>query len=345
MTNPSLRLERWPEEDQKAWALAITPGDFLEDGGPAARWRPATRCTNIHHYGRWLAFLEKVGRLAESALVERCDRSSVLLYVEQLRATVASTTLASSIMGLLCMLKAMAPEQDWRWLVHIVNVLSANQQPTRSKASRVLPSDYIYAKALHELGRITNLETKLKRDITGFRNVLAIALVAAQPLRRRNVSALRLGVTLLRRHEDWVVDIPGAETKNGRPIFAELPKTLTPFLDTYVRDVRPVLLRGKTSDALWINWFGGEMSAHAFYLCFVEATEKLLGRPFNPHLLRDCAATTLAEISPDHARIGQDLLAHATFETMEEHYIHSQQLEASKQVNAALKARLAGKGP
>jgi integrase/recombinase XerD len=335
--NPSLPLERWPSEDQQAWAFAIAPGGFLEDGGPAAHWRPATRCTNIHHYGRWLAFLAKIGRLTEKGLAERCDRSTVLLYIEQLRATVASTTLASSIVGLAYVLKSMAPAEDWKWLVHIANVLSTNQVPTQRKAIRVLPSDYIYAKALQELKRIDGLENKSKWDVTNYRNVLAIALTAAQPLRRRNLSTLRLGVTLLRRHDDgWVINIPGGETKNGRPIFAELPKTLTPFLDTYVRDVRPLLLRGSTGDALWINWYGGEMSAHAFYLRFVEATERLFGRPLSPHLLRDCAATSLAEMSSDHARIAQDLLGHAEFATTEENYIHSLQLEASKRINAAL---------
>src|SRR6185437_13032506 len=125
-----------------------------------------------------------------------------------------------------------------------------------SKASRILPSDYIYARALQELKRIASLATRSQSDIAGYRNVLAIALTAAHPLRRKNVSALRLGVTILRRADVWAIDIPGAETKNGRPIFAELPKTVTPLLDTYVRDVRPLLLRGSTSDALWINLYG-----------------------------------------------------------------------------------------
>jgi len=344
MKNPSLPLERWPVEDQQAWAVAIKPGGFLEDGGPAAHWRPATRCTNIHHYGRWLAFLAKIGRLTENRLAERCERSTVLLYIEQLRSTVASTTLASSIVGLAYMLKAMAPAGDWQWLVHIANVLSANQVPTRRKASRILPSDYIYAGALQELKRIASLAIRSKTDIAGYRNVLAIALVAAQPLRRKNVSALRLGVTILRRADVWAIDIPGNDTKNGRPIAADLPRSLTPFLDAYVRDIRPVLLRSSASDALWINCYGGEMSAHAFYLRFVEATQRLFGRSFNPHLLRDCAATSLAEISSKCARIAQDILGHATFAMTEENYIHSNQLAASKRVNAELKARMAGKG-
>jgi len=343
MKNPSLPLERWPAEDQLAWDVTIKPGGFLEDGGPAAHWRPATRCTNIHHYGRWLAFLAKSGRLTEKGLAERCDRSAVLLYIEQLRTTVASTTLASSIVGLAYMLKAMAPASDWQWLVHTANVLAANHVPLRRKASRILPSDYIYAKALQELKRIVSLATRSKSDIAGYRNVLAIALVAAQPLRRKNVSALRLGVTILRRGDVWAIDIPGNDTKNGRPISADLPRSLTPFLDVYVRDIRPVLSRGSTGDALWISWYGGEMSAHAFYLRFVEATERLFGRPFNPHLLRDCAATSLAEMSPDYALIAQDLLGHATFAITEENYIHANQLAASRNVNAALKARIAEK--
>ena len=50
----------------------------------------------------------------------------------------------------------------------------------------------------------------------------------------------------------------------------------------------------------------------------------------NPHLFRDCAATTIAIEDPPHVRIASQLLGHRTFSTTEKYYNQARGLEASR---------------
>ena len=45
------------------------------------------------------------------------------------------------------------------------------------------------------------------------------------------------------------------------------------------------------------------------------------GRTINPHLFRDCAATSITIEAPEHVRIAARVLGHATLQTTERHYI------------------------
>src|SRR5690242_12789357 len=98
MRNRSLPLSEWPEADQRAWVSAVAEGDVLDARGPAAHWRSATRRTNIHGYGRWLAFLGADDEQKPlRCLADRCTPEHVRAYIEQLKTTVAPITVASSI--------------------------------------------------------------------------------------------------------------------------------------------------------------------------------------------------------------------------------------------------------
>jgi integrase len=79
------------------------------------------------------------------------------------------------------------------------------------------------------------------------------------------------------------------------------------------------------------------MNDHALYLRFVETTERLLGAPLPPHMMRDCVASDLALVSEEHIYVAQDLLTHRTRQATERYYIHGQQRRASRAVNLILK--------
>jgi len=71
-------VEQWPQADQAAWARARTPGGLLDDDGDAAEWRPATIKSALGAYGRFLAYLERIG-LTQTQFCERhqLDRIAV----------------------------------------------------------------------------------------------------------------------------------------------------------------------------------------------------------------------------------------------------------------------------
>jgi integrase len=50
----------------------------------------------------------------------------------------------------------------------------------------------------------------------------------------------------------------------------------------------------------------------------------------NPHLFRDCAATTIALNDPEHVLITRDLLGHTTLRTAERYYNLARSVEAAR---------------
>jgi hypothetical protein len=73
---------------------------------------------------------------------------------------------------------------------------------------------------------------------------------------------------------------------------------LVPHLETYLADHRSaiVALRGTSpaSDALWLSMHGSLITDNGIYCLIVARTREGLGQPINPHLFRDCVATSIA---------------------------------------------------
>ena len=58
-----------------------------------------------------------------------------------------------------------------------------------------------------------------------------------------------------------------------------------------------------TPASVWISYQGTEMQPVSIYTEVVELTESRLGKRLNPHLFRDCAATSIAFAQPDNMQI------------------------------------------
>ena len=94
-----------------------------------------------------------------------------------------------------------------------------------------------------------------------------------------------------------------------------------------------MLLGDETSDRLWISTRGSGLSEQAVYQQVCTVTRTILGAPINPHLFRDCAATSIVIDDPEHAMIVARLLGHTTLKTAERHYIHAGRIEAAPVIN------------
>jgi integrase/recombinase XerD len=334
MKNPSLPIRLWPEADRAAWYAAIRQGDILDGAGPAAHWRPATKATNIHHYGRWLAFLQSRNMLETNAQPGwLCNRETLATYIDYLKETVCPVTVAGSVIGLSVMLKAMMPDQDWGWLIRTGSRLKSRARPSREKRTRLLPSEEIYRIALTELKRLRAAAILGQAGVVGFRNALMLAVIAVCPLRARNFASLQLGRTLRRNGRRWSVAIPPEEHKTGYPFNYDLADSLADFLAEYCEKVRPRLVNGPDRNFLWVTKFGKPYTPHSLYLLFCKITPRYLGRPINPHLFRDCLATTLISHSLSSAIAAAGALGHRDAQTTERFYTHAGQLEASREIN------------
>ena len=325
-------LHEWPSSDQAAWSAAIADGDVLDGRGAAAHWRPATRDTNIHHYGRWLAFLADAGRPMDGFPTARVTRQAVRAYVEHLRSQVAPQTALSMVVGL----KVMAPNVDWNWLADLCNAMRRYARPSVNKDSKTRPSEEIYAAAVAEMQRLLTVRSTEMAWLCGFRDALMVAFLVCRPLRLGNFVGLQLGRHLLRHQGGWVISIPGEEAKNHQPLEFDLTPSLVPHLEFYIAEVRPLISKSQTTSNLWVAWQRSALSYISAYFRITQATRKLLEVEINPHMFRHCAATSMSLVSPGVARAAAPLLGHRSFETTQKHYVRARQLDASRSINAVL---------
>ncbi len=137
--HPALLEAHWPEMDRQAWSAAVQPAGFLDPGGPAATWRPATLRSAVGAYGRWLAWLEAEGvDLAQEGARRPPDRERLRRYLETLSPGRSPTTVASYIGVLWMMARALCPERDWAWLRRVHFHLRSQARPVRDKSARLV---------------------------------------------------------------------------------------------------------------------------------------------------------------------------------------------------------------
>jgi site-specific recombinase XerD len=327
---------RWPQTDQHAWAAALASGDILDPGGPASRWSPFTRRKVAKGYGRWLAWLEDHELLVPSELpAARLSPQRVHAYLQHLRGMNAESTVYFRIHELDKAMRVLAPEIDWDWLRRIEAQTRARAKPARPKRQRIVSSKELFDLGDMLMARARSSQASSPRDRAAlFRDGLMIAVLAARPMRLRNLIGIRIGRQLVRRGAEYWLAFTADETKTRYPIEVPVPAVLTSAIDEYVEYYRPQLLvrpsdgRAVVTDALWISERATQLKASATNYRVNTVTRRELGKAINPHLFRDCAATSVAIDDPEHVRIIASLLGHSSLATSERHYNQAHALQA-----------------
>jgi integrase len=82
------------------------------------------------------------------------------------------------------------------------------------------------------------------------------------------------------------------------------------------------------------------------YGCIRARSREGLGRAINPHLFRDCVATSIAIDDPHHVHVASRLLGHRKMSTTEQHYNLARSVEASRLLqNVVLALRRGDQAP
>jgi integrase len=173
---------------------------------------------------------------------------------------------------------------------------------------------------------------------TGFRDGLIIALLAMILLRRRTLSALRIGKQLKKIGDLWFLDIPPEDVKTRRPLEFPISPQLSQRIDTYVNEIRPFIAGAKTHDYLWASARGRPMKGGVIYSAVRRRSRKVFGFPVNLHRFRAAAGTFWSVQDPENVRGVRDLLGHVDFTTTEKYYI----MARSRLAGRALGRILAG---
>ena len=330
------KLEDWPDADRKLWNAALMPGNLLEDGGARSPHSELSNLTVVTGYGRWLTWLDRQGLLDSQAKPdERITPTRVGDYVTALGTVNATQTVLNRLEELRAGAQVMNPHRDWSWINPIISRVRARHRPARPKRPRL-----VSARELFDLGFTlmagTDRERTAKRKAILYRDGLMIALLAARPLRLRNLLGLVLNDTLVRLGDQWLIQIPAADTKTKEPIELSWPGPLIGPLETYLDCHRVVLGQGygrsthHIDGVLWLSADGLPMTRNRAYMRIVAWTRDGLGRSINPHLFRDCAATSIAIDDPDHVGIASRLLGHRAAATTERYYNQAHSVEASR---------------
>lgn len=326
----------WPSRDQEAWRQARVSGDFMSEDGAAAEWRDASVRAAVGGYGRFLAFLDFRGLLDPTqGSADRVTPATIDAYIDVLRQGRSSTTVASYIGVLGMMIQAMVPGTDWTWLWSVHAKLKRRSKPSRNKRAKLVPS-----RALLRLGQDLMAQAEAATDrpamrvALAYRDGLMIALLAMRPLRQKNFIGIEINRHLMRDGTDYCLCFTAEEMKAGRPLEFPYPKALLPALDKYLTVHRPVLLtlretRGASRSAalpaaaarLWVTQYGTLVSPFAQEKVIKRHTAARFGHALNPHLFRDCAASSIAEEDPEHVQIIALILGHSTLRTAERNYI------------------------
>lgn len=343
-TRLCLPIEAWPAPDRDAWAAAHRRGGLLDDDGAAAGWAPATSTIIARGFGRFLSFLAGAEDLnCDEPPGARITRSRVESYIEDLRRSNHSSTIAARIRELGRAAAVMTPAKDCAWLRRLSARLRRSATPKRDDRARLVPADRVVELGF-ELMRQAEQDPGLApfRRALLFRDGLLLCVLSACPLRARNIAALAIGTSLAKRGADWWVAFEPGETKNGRPIEMPLPAALTWAIEMYLQRHRPELV-GRSAEpvaaaALWVSDGGRPLTAKGIGYVVSEVTRRQLGRSLNPHLFRKMAATELAIRDPEHVGIAQPLLGHADYRTTQQAYNLGRAIDAAGQHQALIQS-------
>jgi len=331
MRKPRLMLpvHRWPEIDRAVWEVAMRTGDIFEDAGPAAHWSEGSKRTVCFGYRRWLGHLALTDPEAlELSPRERVSPDIVAAYIELLQSSISPTGVYDYAKHLYDAIRVIAPEGNWRWLHAVARQLQRLVVPP-NKRPRMVDAHRLSALGLELIDCAeTSQDKRPSQKAVLYRDGLIIALLSARPMRRRNLAAMRIGTHLIRNGQGYAITFGASETKNRQPITSTVPDDLLPYLERYLDVYRPMIPGAKEHLGLWASMKGGPMTGEALYERICRHTKAAFGKPVNPHLFRDCVATTIAIEDPVNVQIAADLLGHSSLEFTSKYYIQAETVEA-----------------
>ncbi|RUP07747.1 site-specific integrase [Hyphomicrobium sp.] len=338
----ALPVSAWPEADRRAWIEAQLEDDnLLAEPKPAAHLRPSSRELYSRCYGIWLAWLKSEGFLDEGARPEeRVTKARLTAYLQAERALGnGARTLVNHAVCLDRMFEVLAPLEDWSWTMPMIYKLKSAVKSVKNHSD--LPS----IRELFEVGLAVMQKASQpdhgspKQHAIWFRNGLAIALLAARSLmRRNNLAMIKIDYNLIKEGAGYVLRFSGDEMKGRTRRGGPVPTALTPFIDRFIEIYRPRLLLGKSDEhnMLFISGMGNPITPHNLSDEIGKITFAVFGRRVTAHEFRHATGSSMAKEDPDHVGLVPTILGHAHYRTSESYYIVADEMAAFNRYDKAL---------
>jgi integrase len=329
----SLPIGEWPPADRKAWEEACRPGSRFKLGGAASRLAEVSRADFAQRYGAFLGFLERSRRLDKDApAAMQVTLANVEAYIADLTVRVRSVTLYNCVSKLRRAAKLLRSDADLSWLAEIEKDIALTMEP-RSKFDRLVFADQLVEAGLSLMTEAQPFAGCPLTRARGIRNGLMIALLGVCPVRLKNFAELEIGTTFKNINGQWWIALPKSATKTRRrPEERPIPPWLNPFIEQYLTQSRPTLLRSKAeTNVLWISSTTGRpLTKKNLGTLISRLTLETLGVDVSPHLFRTAAASTAAAHAGATPHLASALLNHTDPRITEEHYIRASSVNASR---------------
>jgi integrase len=326
-----LPFEQWPAADRHLWEAATNGNDPFSDA-TGTRLAVTSKNQYLFAWRRFLGFLsiEEKPALGLSAH-ERLTKDRIRSFADHLAKTHIPRSVAIQIDALYKAARVMMPDLDLSWL-KLMKARLHSVAPLQRASGPVITSVQIL-----QVGQqlMDSHDPKTEDRLTlapaiRYRDGLMISLLAFLPLGRKNLAALEIDRHLIGEGTNRFIFIPAAETKTRTPIEFAIPELFLPYLDVYLRIVRPRILNNPKCKALWVSPRGGALRDGAIGEIVSRHTMAVLGIRLTPHDTRDAAATTWALAAPSKIGVSRDLLSHSDLRTTQKHYNRANGVQASR---------------
>lgn len=317
-----LKFTDWPEVDRLAWEALLTGPVRFGRVQPKVRWTDGSKRIRMQGYGQWLSFLKRTMPDQMSMRpTERITRQNVEAFLEECDARLKPRSVYNLLLSVAILAQHWDEDADWEWLWAAVT----NQRHSYERLTlrRPLPvtADQIYAATLRGLQDCAATPDFLMvNGAVLFRQRLLAALLISCPVRVRALAAMTVTGHVMRHRDEIVLHFVPEDMKDKKARQFRVPDDLVEPLTLYIEVLRPMLLNGKETDALWISRNGKPITEGDLSKELHRTTKRLLGVGMHAHAFRHVAATTIAEVAPEQANIIRDILGHATIEMSVKHY-------------------------
>ncbi len=333
-----LKYDDWPQADRDAWDGLFLAGDLFDDLGPCHAWSEGSRTKRRQSYGQWLSFLRRTDDAAlTNPPTSRIVVSSVQAYVAECKMRLSPRTIQTLVTDLYVLAAAMSPHADLAWLNTVVKRLGHEANRHSLPAPHPIDARRIFQWSLHFMEQIErDSHLSPKKQAIHFRQALLIGFLIACPIRRRTLLAMRVKQHLRPMSVGFMLQFAAEDMKDHKARSFRLPTQLVAPMRAYLDLYRPALLEGNGTDALWVNQYGDGMTPDGLSRELPKITERHLGLALRPHAFRSIAATTIAEVDPEHANIIRDILGHATLAMSEKHYNRATGISSCNELQSIL---------
>jgi Phage integrase family len=162
---------------------------------------------------------------------------------------------------------------------------------------------------------------------------VAIAILTVAPVRLANLTAIRLGFNLIKpggpESNYWLV-FPDYDVKNRVKLEFPLEPYLTHFINEYVFDYRPSLLRGSNEDWLFPGRRAGTKGTNGFSRQITERILKATGLQMTVHQFRHAAGALILMRRPGEYELVRRILGHRKLSTTISAYVGLESIQASE---------------